>query len=167
MRSSARPLLRVRFCTVSRICPPVPIKADKLRSNPCTTVEQMLETMLRPEHLALIRVVMADLTRFSELRALFRTTVSAPAMRYLLALLRPEQRPWRKTVVLVAPASIRTSAVDKLLAHTEKRLGAFPPDGRKYYEGAYRGFVRTFVKMEEEEGGPGVTAEAVYRALRA
>lgn len=81
--------------------------------------------------------------------------------------LRMELRPWGIHVVLVAPGSIRTPAVDKLVADSEAMVNTFSPEGRARYATSYRGFVQSFLKQEEEGVGPEVMAETVYRALTA
>lgn len=81
--------------------------------------------------------------------------------------LRMELRPWGIHVVLVAPGSIRTPAVDKLVTDSEAMINTFSPEGRTRYESSYRAFVQAFLKQEEEGVGPEVMAETVYRALTA
>jgi NAD(P)-dependent dehydrogenase (short-subunit alcohol dehydrogenase family) len=81
--------------------------------------------------------------------------------------LRMELRPWGIHVVLVAPGSIRTPAVDKLVADSEAMVNTFSPEGRARYATSYRAFVQSFLKQEEEGVGPEVMAETVYRALTA
>lgn len=81
--------------------------------------------------------------------------------------LRMELRPWGIHVVLVAPGSIRTPAVDKLVQDSEAMLKTFPPEGAKHYATAYRAFVQTFVKHEESGVPPEVMAHVVLKALTA
>jgi NAD(P)-dependent dehydrogenase (short-subunit alcohol dehydrogenase family) len=82
--------------------------------------------------------------------------------------LRMELRPWGIHVVLVAPGSIRTPAVDKLVQDSEAMLKTFPPEGTKRYATAYRAFVQTFVKQHGEGGAPPeVMAHVVFKALTA
>ncbi len=81
--------------------------------------------------------------------------------------LRMELRPWGIYVVLVAPGSIRTPAVDKLVADSEAMVDTFSAEGKARYADTYRAFVRAFLKLEEEGVGPEVMAETVYRALTA
>jgi hypothetical protein len=70
--------------------------------------------------------------------------------------------------VLVAPGSIRTPAVDKLVQDSEAMLKTFPPEGARRYATAYRAFVQTFVKQHEEAGvPPEVMAHVVLKALTA
>lgn len=81
--------------------------------------------------------------------------------------LRMELRPWGIHVVLVEPGTIRTPAAHKLGADSEAMIAAFSAEGRARYAGAYRAFVRTFLRQHEHGAGPEVMAEAVYRALTA
>jgi len=81
--------------------------------------------------------------------------------------MRMELRPWGIQVVLVAPGSIRTPAVDKLVEDSEAMLKTFPADGAKRYARAYRAFVQTFVKHEEAGVPPEVMANVVLKALTA
>lgn len=81
--------------------------------------------------------------------------------------LRMELRPWGIHVVLVAPGSIHTPAVDKLVSDSEAMVSTFSPEGKARYAASYMGFVRAFLKLEEEGVGPEVMAETVYRALTA
>ena len=78
-----------------------------------------------------------------------------------------ELRPWGIHVVLVAPGSIRTPAVDKLVQDSEAMLKTFPPEGAKHYATAYRAFVQTFVRHEESGVPPEVMAHVVLKALTA
>lgn len=79
--------------------------------------------------------------------------------------LRMELRPWGIHVVLVAPGSIRTPAVEKLVADSEAMVNMFSPEGKAQYAASYRTFVQSFFKQEEEGVGPEVMAETVYRAF--
>jgi NAD(P)-dependent dehydrogenase (short-subunit alcohol dehydrogenase family) len=81
--------------------------------------------------------------------------------------LRMELRPWGIHVVLVAPGSIRTPAVDKLVTDSEAMINTFSPEGKAHYAASYRTFVKSFLKLEEEGVGPEVMAETVYHALAA
>jgi len=81
--------------------------------------------------------------------------------------LRMELRPWGIQVVLVAPGSIRTPAVDKLVQDSEAMLKTFPLEGARRYAAAYRAFVQTFVKHEESGARPEVMAAVVLKALTA
>jgi len=89
------------------------------------------------------------------------------AMESINDALRMELRPWGIDVVLVAPGSIRTPAVDKLVQDSEAMLKTFPPEGARRYAAAYRAFVRTFVKHEEAGVPPEVMAAVVLKALTA
>ena len=89
------------------------------------------------------------------------------AMESINDALRMELRPWGIHVVLVAPGSIRTPAVDKLVQDSEAMLKTFPPEGARRYATAYRAFVQTFVKHEEAGALPEVMAAVVLKALTA
>lgn len=81
--------------------------------------------------------------------------------------LRMELHSWGIQVILVAPGSIHTPAVDKLVQDSEDMLKTFPADGAKRYAGAYRAFVQTFVKHERAGVPPDVMANVVLQALTA
>ncbi len=81
--------------------------------------------------------------------------------------LRMELRPWGIYVVLIAPGSIHTPAVDKLVTDSEAMVNTFPPEGKARYAATYRSFVKAFLKLEEEGVGPEVMADTVHRALTA
>ncbi|HEU0026418.1 MAG TPA: TetR/AcrR family transcriptional regulator [Ktedonobacterales bacterium] len=70
---------------------PAPASAAELRTLLRAVAREILENMLQPDYLALIRLTMAELPRFPQLGALFRQTVPEPAMNYLLTLLRNGQ----------------------------------------------------------------------------
>jgi NAD(P)-dependent dehydrogenase (short-subunit alcohol dehydrogenase family) len=92
---------------------------------------------------------------------------SKHAMEAINDALRMELRPWGIHVVLVAPGSIRTPAVDKLVQDSEAMLKTFPPEGARRYAASYRAFVQTFVKHEEAGVPPEVMAAVVLKALTA
>lgn len=70
---------------------PEPASAQELRTLLRAVAQEILENMLQPNYLALIRLAMAELPRFPQLGALFRQTVPEPAMNYILTLLRNGQ----------------------------------------------------------------------------
>src|SRR6266478_1240544 len=57
-----------------------------------TTAQGLLETMMQPEYLAILRLILAELPRFPELGTLFRQTVPEQGFNYFLTLLRSGQR---------------------------------------------------------------------------
>ena len=57
-----------------------------------TTLHGLLETMLQPDYLAILRLIVAESPRFPELGDLFRHTVPEQGFRYFIALLRSGQR---------------------------------------------------------------------------
>jgi NAD(P)-dependent dehydrogenase (short-subunit alcohol dehydrogenase family) len=79
--------------------------------------------------------------------------------------LRMELRPWGIHVVLVAPGSIRTPAVKKLVGDSEIMIETFSTEGRSRYVAQYRAFVQAFLKMEEDGVDAEVMAATVYHAL--
>ncbi len=110
--------------------------------------------------LPLIRAARGRIINVSSVGGKITTPFGGPlcASKYALEsindALRIELRPWGIHVVIVAPGSIRTPAVDKLVQDSEAMLKTFPPVGAKRYAAAYRAFVRTFVKQHEEAGAP-------------
>ena len=70
---------------------PSPSSKQELRVLLRDNAQEVLENMLQPDYLAMIRLMMAELPRFPQLGALFRQTVPEPAMNYLLTLLRQGQ----------------------------------------------------------------------------
>jgi len=70
---------------------PAPASAQELRTLLRAVAQEILDNMLQPNYLALIRLAMAELPRFPQLGALFRQTVPEPAMNYILTLLRNGQ----------------------------------------------------------------------------
>ncbi len=81
--------------------------------------------------------------------------------------LRMELLPWGIHVIVIEPGSIRTAAGDKLDADSEAMLKRFSASGTKLYAQAYRAFVQSLLKIEEEGVGPEVMAEIALRALTA
>lgn len=63
-----------------------------LRAELRKTIEAILTTMLEPDYIALMRVIISELPRFPALGALFRRTVPERAMGYLASLLTLGQR---------------------------------------------------------------------------
>ena len=57
-----------------------------------TTAQGLLETMMQPEYLAILRLIMAELPRFPQLGTLFRQTVPQQGFNYFLTLLHSRQR---------------------------------------------------------------------------
>lgn len=69
-----------------------PKNTQELRVLLRTTAQQIIETMMQPEYLAILRLIMAELPRFPELGTLFRQTVPEQGFNYFLTLLRAGQR---------------------------------------------------------------------------
>lgn len=70
---------------------PMPKSIGELRILLRLLIEEVLETMLQPDYLAVIRITIAELPRFPQLGVLFRQTVPEQAMNYLLMLLHNGQ----------------------------------------------------------------------------
>lgn len=68
-----------------------PASEQELRALLRAVAQDVLENLLQPDYLAVIRLMLAELPRFPELGVLFRQTVPEPAMHYLLTLLRQGQ----------------------------------------------------------------------------
>jgi TetR/AcrR family transcriptional repressor of mexJK operon len=69
-----------------------PKNTQELRLLLQTTAQGLLETMMQPEYLAILRLIVAESPRFPELGTLFRQTVPAQGFKYFLTLLRSGQR---------------------------------------------------------------------------
>jgi len=69
-----------------------PKNTQELRVLLRTTAQGLLETMMQPEYLAILRLIVAELPRFPELGTLFRQTVPQQGFTYFLTLLRSGQR---------------------------------------------------------------------------
>jgi NAD(P)-dependent dehydrogenase (short-subunit alcohol dehydrogenase family) len=81
--------------------------------------------------------------------------------------LRMELLPWCLHVIVIEPGSVRTAAGDKLVGDSEAMLKQFSTAGTKLYGQAYRAFVQSFLKIEEQGVDPEVMAEIALRALTA
>jgi NAD(P)-dependent dehydrogenase (short-subunit alcohol dehydrogenase family) len=79
--------------------------------------------------------------------------------------LRLELYPWGIHVILVAPASIITPAVDHLVHDSEAIIRQFPPEGHQHYEQTFRNFVNATVAREKKGSPPEVVAQTVLQAL--
>ena len=71
---------------------PQPRTTQELRMLLRKTAQGLLETMMQPEYLAILRLILAELPRFPELGALFRQTVPQQGFHYFLTLVRSGQR---------------------------------------------------------------------------
>ena len=69
-----------------------PKNTQELRVLLRTTAQGIVETMMQPEYLAILRLIVAELPRFPELGTLFRQTVPEQGFNYFLTLLRSGQR---------------------------------------------------------------------------
>ena len=69
-----------------------PKTTQELRVLLRTTAQGLVETMMQPEYLAILRLIVAESPRFPELGDLFRQTVPEQGFKYFLTLLRSGQR---------------------------------------------------------------------------
>ena len=69
-----------------------PKNTQELRVLLRTIAQDLIETMMQPEYLAILRLIVAESPRFPELGTLFRQTVPAQGFKYFLTLLRSGQR---------------------------------------------------------------------------
>lgn len=69
-----------------------PRTARELRELLRTTVRGLLETMMQPEYLAMLRLIVAESPRFPQLGDLFRETVPEQGSRFFAMLLHAGQR---------------------------------------------------------------------------
>jgi TetR/AcrR family transcriptional regulator, mexJK operon transcriptional repressor len=69
-----------------------PKNTPELRELLRTTAQGLLETLLQPEYLALLRLIVAESPRFPELGVLFRQTVPAQGFTFFLTLVSTGQR---------------------------------------------------------------------------
>ena len=69
-----------------------PKNTQELRVLLRAAAQGLLEAMMQPEYLAILRLIMAELPRFPELGTLFRQTVPAQGFNYFLTLVRSGQR---------------------------------------------------------------------------
>lgn len=60
---------------------------QELRTLLASLAHELLTSMMRPDYLALIRLIMADLPRFPRLAEVFRTTIPERAMAYIVTML--------------------------------------------------------------------------------
>jgi AcrR family transcriptional regulator len=69
-----------------------PGNTGQLRALLQSTVQGLLETMMQPEYLDMLRLIVAESPRFPELGDMFRQTVLEPGSTYFALLLRAGQR---------------------------------------------------------------------------
>ena len=69
-----------------------PRSTEDLRVLLRTTVQGLLETMMQPEYLAMLRLIVAESPRIPELGDLFRQALPEQGSRYFATLLRSAQR---------------------------------------------------------------------------
>src|ERR1051326_2639142 len=69
-----------------------PKNIQELRVLLRTAAQGLVETMMQPEYLAILRLILAELPRFPELGTSFRQTVPEYVFRYFQTLLRSGQR---------------------------------------------------------------------------
>ncbi|MEV0717483.1 SDR family NAD(P)-dependent oxidoreductase [Asanoa sp. NPDC050611] len=90
---------------------------------------------------------------------------SKAALAMLTEALRQEVAGFGIRVVLLAPASIHTEAVDKVEQGAQRAVVEFPPELRDLYAEPYRGMVRTAMARERAGSPPSVVATVVAKAL--
>jgi NAD(P)-dependent dehydrogenase (short-subunit alcohol dehydrogenase family) len=81
--------------------------------------------------------------------------------------LRLELHLWGIHVILIAPSSISTPAVDRLVDDSEALIQQFTPEGHQRYEQIFRNFTKTIVAQEKTGSPPEVVAQTVLKALTA
>ena len=79
--------------------------------------------------------------------------------------LRQELAPWGIRVILVEPASIASSAADKVATDAAATLAAAEPERRALYEDSFTRMVAQVVRRERNGSAPEVAAETIVRAL--
>ncbi|WP_203783616.1 SDR family NAD(P)-dependent oxidoreductase [Asanoa ferruginea] len=92
---------------------------------------------------------------------------SKSALGALTESLRQELAPFGVRVVLLAPASIHTEAVDKVEQGAHQAVASFPPDLRDLYADTYLGMVARALARERAGSPPDVVAAVVAKALSA
>ncbi|MBV9638250.1 MAG: SDR family oxidoreductase [Mycobacteriaceae bacterium] len=92
-------------------------------------------------------------------------SASKCAIGSLTDALRQELAPWGIPVVLLAPASIHSDAVDKLERDAQKAVDEFPPKAVGLYRQTYLGMIHAAAARERRGSPPGVVADTVLKAL--
>jgi NAD(P)-dependent dehydrogenase (short-subunit alcohol dehydrogenase family) len=92
---------------------------------------------------------------------------SKSALGSLAASLRQELAPFGVPVVLLAPASIHTEAVDKVEEGARRAVAEFPAELREAYADSYLGMIDRAMARERAGSPPSVVAQVVARALTA
>ncbi|GIF64175.1 short-chain dehydrogenase/reductase [Asanoa ishikariensis] len=92
---------------------------------------------------------------------------SKAALAGLTESLRQEVAAFGVRVVLIAPASIHTEAVDKVEQGARRAVDEFPPELRDLYATSYTGMVATAMARERAGSPPVVVARVVSKALTA
>jgi NAD(P)-dependent dehydrogenase (short-subunit alcohol dehydrogenase family) len=92
---------------------------------------------------------------------------SKSAVGSLAESLRQELAPFGVRVVLLAPASIHTEAVDKVEQGAHRAVASFPPELRDLYADTYLGMVARAMSRERAGSPPDVVAAVVAKALSA
>jgi NAD(P)-dependent dehydrogenase (short-subunit alcohol dehydrogenase family) len=81
--------------------------------------------------------------------------------------LRQELAPWGVRVVLVEPASINSSAADKVTHDAAAAMEAAGPEGRALYEEVFTRMLEVMARREAHGSPPDVAAATIARALTA
>lgn len=94
-------------------------------------------------------------------------SVAKRALLGMAEALRQELAPWNIPVVLIEPASIRTSAIDKLRRDATAAQDPFGAMGRKLYGAMFQRVMDTALTLTEKGSTPDTVADVVSRAVRA
>lgn len=70
---------------------PVPENVDELRATLTNLAHEVVQRLLQPEFVALIRIIIAEVPRFPHLGQLFKSSVPERAMIYLVTFLKQAQ----------------------------------------------------------------------------
>lgn len=90
---------------------------------------------------------------------------SKAAVTALADALRQELAPWRVRVVVIEPASINSSAADKVTRDAAAAMAAAPAQGRILYEDTFAKMLAVMQHREENGSPPDVAAATIARAL--
>ena len=89
------------------------------------------------------------------------------ALAALADALRQELAPWRVKVVVIEPASIKSSAAGKVTRDAAVAMAAAPPQGRILYEDAFGKMLAVMQRREDTGSPPDIAAATITRALTA
>jgi NAD(P)-dependent dehydrogenase (short-subunit alcohol dehydrogenase family) len=92
---------------------------------------------------------------------------SKAAIALMADALRQELAPWDIKVILVRPAGVRTEAVEKFAADTEKTVASFTDEGRGLYGETYLRMAAAALPRLRGGSSPDVVADTIADALAA